>query len=214
MATRRIAQTAAVEEAPTRRGAARRDDLIAACLRSLAARGREGASVRRIAAEAGVSVGLIHHYFPSVDELVAAAYRRIAGRLAEDIEAEVAKARTPTARLEAFIATSLSSPAVEASVLNAWLTFWSMIRSAPAVKAAHDETYGAYRARLETILTELAGDVAEPDFDVALAALGLTAMLDGLWLELCLNPTALAQDQALALGRVYVAGLTQPPSAG
>ena len=210
MATQRHAQMAAAPDTPTPRGAARRDDLIAACLRSLAARGREGASVRRIAAEAGVSVGLIHHYFPSVDDLVAAAYRRIAGRLSEDIEAEVAKARTPTARLEAFIATSLASPAVEASALNAWLTFWSMIRGAPAVKAAHDETYGAYRARLQTILVELAGDVAEPDFDVSLVALGLTAMLDGLWLEHCLNPRALAKDEALALGRAYVAGLTRP----
>ena len=57
---------------------ARRDSLVEATLRSLAAHGHDGASVRRIAAEAGVSVGLINHHYASIDELIAAAYEKVA----------------------------------------------------------------------------------------------------------------------------------------
>jgi TetR/AcrR family transcriptional regulator, transcriptional repressor of bet genes len=47
----------------------RRQSLIAACARILAKRGGHGASVRTICAEAGVSPGLLRHYFDGIDAL-------------------------------------------------------------------------------------------------------------------------------------------------
>jgi len=51
---------------------ARRLSLIEACARVLAREGIAGASVRTIAVEAGVSAGLVGHYFAGVDALIAA----------------------------------------------------------------------------------------------------------------------------------------------
>ena len=51
---------------------ARRADLIAATARVLAREGTGGASVRAIAVEAGVSPGLVGHYFAGIDALIAA----------------------------------------------------------------------------------------------------------------------------------------------
>ena len=48
----------------------------------LAREGVGGTSVRTICAEAGVSPGLLRHYFEGVDELIAAAYEAVSQRIA------------------------------------------------------------------------------------------------------------------------------------
>ena len=57
----------------------RREALVDAAIESLKRYGYEGLSVRRIAAEAGVSIGLINHHFPNKDTLVAESYRAFDG---------------------------------------------------------------------------------------------------------------------------------------
>lgn len=176
---------------------ARRDDLIRATLESLAEDGREGASVRKIAARAGVSVGLINHYFDGVDELVAEAYRSLAGSLRQSVSEAVEKAGTdPRARLSAFFRSNFGSPTLDYQVLHVWLAFWSMTRRSPVVQSVHDETYGAYRAMLEDLLSALP---TPPNFNRRMAAIGLSALIDGLWLEWCLNQKTFTTDEAVAL---------------
>ncbi len=205
----RRAPGAAKPRAPAKRRRAlpqeRRESLIEACLRSLAKSGREGASVRRIAAEAGVSTGLINHHYSGVSALVADAYRRLAGDLLDDIRAAVERHKSPAARVDAFIAASLTSPALAGDRLNAWLVFWSMINHAPEMQSAHDETFGAYRQFLESLL--LANAAPGQGLDAPLAATGLSALLDGLWLEMSFNPRTFSLAEAQRLCRATIRGL-------
>src|SRR5690606_23983020 len=55
----------------------RKANLIEATLVCLKRHGFQGASIRKISAEAGVSVGLISHHYSGKDELVAEAYRAV-----------------------------------------------------------------------------------------------------------------------------------------
>lgn len=55
--------------------------LIEATLACLKQHGFQGASIRKICAEAGVSVGLINHHYAGKDELVAEAYLTVTGRV-------------------------------------------------------------------------------------------------------------------------------------
>ena len=72
--------------------AERRKDLIAATLDSISEHGLEGATVRDIAARAGVTGGLIRHYFSGKDEMVQAAYRdMLAGMTGTALSALFAK---------------------------------------------------------------------------------------------------------------------------
>lgn len=66
---------------------ARRRQLAEALLRVAAARGLEAVSFREVAAEAGVSIGRVQHYFASKEELVLYA----TGRLRERIEERIAR---------------------------------------------------------------------------------------------------------------------------
>jgi AcrR family transcriptional regulator len=55
----------------------RRQDLVAATLDCIAEYGIQGATVRLIADRAGVTPGLIRHYFVSKDLMFQAAYREV-----------------------------------------------------------------------------------------------------------------------------------------
>ena len=89
----------------------RREALVEAAIESLKRHGHEGLSVRRIAAEAGVSIGLINHHFPNKDTLVAESYRTFSRRLTESFEAAVApRGPEPRERLRAFFKAVFSRP--------------------------------------------------------------------------------------------------------
>jgi TetR/AcrR family transcriptional regulator, transcriptional repressor of bet genes len=86
----------------------RRADLITATQSLVAEGGPEAATVRAIAARAGVTAGLIRHYFQSKDELTRAAYRDLMdGMTAKGAEALESVGASPEERLAAFVAASL-----------------------------------------------------------------------------------------------------------
>lgn len=183
----------------------RRQALVTAAIDSLKRHGHEGLSVRRIAARAGVSIGLINHHFPSKDALVAASYRQFSRQLAAGFQAAVDRApREPRARLSAFMAAVFSKPNLDPQVLTAWVVFWGLFRQSPDMRRAHREEgrgYGALPALLVRDLLKLAG---RSRFEARIATIGLTAMLDGLWLEWCLDPKGFRPAEAVALCEDWV----------
>jgi TetR/AcrR family transcriptional regulator, transcriptional repressor of bet genes len=182
----------------------RQRTLIEATLRCLAEGSIDRLSVRTIAAEAGVSVGLINHHYSSKEALIAAAYRRAADDLLAGLAAAVEKAPgDPRQRLAAFFRDSFSPRVLDPKLLKMWTAFWTMADRSPEVQAVHEATYAEYRALLERLLADLAGD-AGSGFDVRLAAIGLTALLDGLWLELCLNPKTFSPEEGVKLCEAWV----------
>ena len=66
----------------TLQGAASKDRLYATAIRSIAARGYEATTLRGIADEAGVSVGLLYRYFPGKQAVVLALYDELSSEYA------------------------------------------------------------------------------------------------------------------------------------
>jgi TetR/AcrR family transcriptional regulator, fatty acid metabolism regulator protein len=83
---------------PTRslRPEARREELLAAAVRVFARRGYHTSRVSDIADEAGVSHGLVYHYFASKDEVLETIFRENWGPLAAAID-EIAATEEPAA---------------------------------------------------------------------------------------------------------------------
>jgi TetR/AcrR family transcriptional repressor of bet genes len=187
---------------------ARREHLVEATLKCLAAHGHQGASVRRIAAEAGVSIGLINHHYASIDLLVANAYTVLSDRLVGAIRAVMAKAPpNPRAQLDAFLDASFSPTVLDPALLNVWIVFWSMIKFSPDIQAAQDRLYGEYQTIIATSLGALAAERQGKPVDVRLGAIGLTALLDGLWLEWCLNPKTFTPQEGIKLCQSWIDAL-------
>lgn len=186
----------------------RREALVEATLKSLMLHGHEGTSIRRISAAAGVSIGLINHHFENKSELIAAAYAALAASLQDSIRRQCAEpSGTPRERLGRFLRASFTPDIVDPSIFNVWLVFWSMVMHVPEMRAVHDRTYREYRSLLEQMLRAVAESGAVPPFKLRPAAIALAALLDGLWVELCLSPATFQAEEAIGLCDDWVSAL-------
>jgi TetR/AcrR family transcriptional regulator, transcriptional repressor of bet genes len=178
----------------------RREALIAATLACLSKYGHEGLSVRRISAEAQVSMGLITHHFSGIDTLVAAAYDSLATRLLSHNRARAqARGAEPLQCLHEFFVASFTPQALDPALFRTWLVFWSLVPHSQAMRAVRERTYGETRATLVTFLLRLERRPRAAAFRSNSAAIGLAALMDGLWVELSLNPSSFAATEAVAL---------------
>ncbi|THD77650.1 MAG: TetR family transcriptional regulator [Phenylobacterium sp.] len=181
----------------------RRRALVDAALAALAERG-SAISVRDVARRAGVSPGLIRHHFGSFGALLAEAYRQAVSRVDDILDgAAQAAGEDPERRFLAFLAASFSPAIVDPDLLWAWLGLWGVVRRDPDAATAHAQTFAAYRARLERLLGDLARARARA-LDVRPSAIALSAMLDGLWLELCLDPASFTPQESVEMVRAWV----------
>jgi TetR/AcrR family transcriptional repressor of bet genes len=117
---------------------ARRTEIAEALWRIAGTRGLDGASLREVAAEAGISLGRLQHYFRTKDEMLAFALQHISAlaqqRIRERIEA-VAEEPSPRVILRACLAGML--PLDEKSRVG------TLVGAAYFARAVHDETLRA-----------------------------------------------------------------------
>ena len=186
----------------------RRRSLVEATLESLKRHGHEGLSIRRISAEAGVSIGLINHHFPNKNALVAEAYRHFNSQLVAGIRAAAENApHAPRERLRALFKATFSPPNLNRDVLAVWIVFWGLYHHSSEIQAVHDEAYGGYMSLLREPLASLQKTHGRLRLNVRLAAIGLQALLDGLWLEWCLDPDNFSPREAVTLCENWIDSL-------
>jgi AcrR family transcriptional regulator len=186
----------------------RRRQLGEAALRCIVKHGNAGVSVRQIAAEAGVTQGLITHHFGEINELVAYAFDIMSNGLLEAILKAVDEAEpTPQARLNAFIEASFSPLLFDRDVLGVWVVFWGLILHSPRMSASQQQEYGDYVETVEGLISTLAEAEGFTVGDVPLTAKAFTALMDGLWLAWCLNPNAFSPEDGAQLCRNWIEGL-------
>jgi TetR/AcrR family transcriptional regulator, transcriptional repressor of bet genes len=177
----------------------RREALMTATLELVAEAGVSGATVRAIAERAGVTPGLIRHYFEGKDELVRAAYATVMNRMtAESAAAAEPEGDDPVARLRAFVAVSLRPPVMDAERVGLWAGFLHQVRRDPAMRVVHEATYLAYRDRLQALIEAL------PDRPTCVSpralAIACNGMIDGLWMEGGVLPEAFAEGELETIG--------------
>lgn len=193
----------------------RRQALVAAAIESLMQHGHDGLSVRRIAGRAGVSIGLINHHFPNKDALVAESYRQFSRQLAAGFQAAVDRAgRDPRARLSAFIRAVFSKPNLDPQVLTAWVVFWGLFRHSPEMRRAHREEGRGYGDLPGLLVQDLLQGTGHSRVTARMATIGLTALLDGLWLEWCLDRRGFRPAEAIALCEDWVDRIVPATAAG
>lgn len=186
----------------------RRQALMDAMAQCLAEQGPAGASVRAVCARAGVSPGLLRHYFDGIDALVAATYRDTTMRAQAVLEEAVdAAGPHPRDRLIGYITANFRPPLIDPELLATWTAFWSIVRRRPDMAAIHDETYAAFRVALEKLMQENGLDARQ----ATSAAIALTALIDGLWLELTLAPATFSAQDANVMAVRWLDALIERP---
>ncbi len=186
--------------------AERRHDLIEATLDCIAELGLEGATVRQIALRAGVTPGLIRHYFHSKEQILQEAYRVVIGRLTEKAARVTGE---PGARLRDFIVINLTEPVANSGSLSLWASFISRAAVDPELAAIHREGYLGFRDALEALLAdflEARGQDASPARCRHLA-IAINGLLDGLWLEGCLAGELFGESELVAIALASIEAL-------
>ncbi len=165
--------------------AERREDLILATLDCIAESGIQGATVRQIATRAGVTGGLIRHYFSGKDQMLQEAYRKVMGGMTDMAIAAAAGGETARARLQRFIIANVTPPVTDPRTLSLWAAFISHIQTDPSFAAIHRENYLAFLKALEELLTAFFQEEGRQVTGAQCRgfAIALNALVDGLWLE-------------------------------
>ena len=181
---------------------ARRAQLIEVTIDSLAEVGFVGTTLAEIAGRAGVSPGLVAHYFGEKDGLLEAAFRALARVVAVRMRERFATARSPRARVQAVIDANLGPENFDRRTGNAWLAFWGQVLHFEGLKRVQT----AYQRRM---LSNLRGDLRSliPGDDARSLAAMIAAMIDGVWLRAALSEWQEADSEsARALLTAFVDG--------
>jgi betaine-aldehyde dehydrogenase len=172
----------------------RRSQLIEVTIDSLAELGYVGTTLAQIAGRAGVSTGLVAHYFGDKDGLLDAAFRSLTRRVSDQVRARLHPISTPRARIQAIIDANLAPEEFEQRTGSAWLAFWGQVLQVKSLRRVQS----VYQRRTLTNLKSSLRRLVPADQAASLAAM-IAAMIDGVWLRAALSGWREA-DSATARG--------------
>jgi betaine-aldehyde dehydrogenase len=160
----------------------RRRELVEVTIDSLAEVGFVGTTLAQIAARAGVSPGLVAHYFDDKDGLLDAAFRSLARRVGTQVRARLRLVATPRGRIQAVIDANLAPEEFDQRTGSAWLAFWGQVLHVERLKRIQS----VYQRRTLSTLRNSLLKLVAPDEAQSLAAM-IAAMIDGVWLRAALS---------------------------
>jgi len=180
----------------------RRRQLVEVTIDSLAELGYVGTTLAQIALRAGVSTGLVAHYFGDKDGLLDAAFRSLARRVANQVGARLRQVSTPRGRIQAVIDANLAPEEFEQRTGTAWLAFWGQVLHVESLKRVQS----VYQRRMLSNLRSSLKKLVPADEAQRLAAM-IAAMIDGVWLRAALSGWREADSEsARALLTAFVDG--------
>jgi len=174
----------------------RRDAIVDAALAVAIRKGLAAVTVRDVAAEMGSSSGLIHHYFDSMDDVLAAAFERVAGQELAETEVVLAEAGDPVAVLTAFL--DSYAPVAEDWSFQLWLDAWAEAARRPALREASSRLNLAWAGLVEKAIRDgVAMGLFKCD-DPNGAAWRILSIIDGLALQVVAHRTVIQRGDMLA----------------
>ena len=186
---------------------ARRRELGEAAWRVIRRDGLEHASVRNVAAEAGLSAGSMRHVFPSQSELLGFVLELVGERVAARIAALDGSGEARAA-VERVLAEIVPLDPDRRAEFEVWLAFVARALVDPALRAREAETYealmGLYRGAIDALAA--CGEL-DPRLDAGREALRLGALVDGLALHLAMGAGRVSGEEALAVLRRHLDSL-------
>lgn len=179
----------------------RRSQLIEATLEAVEAYGLQGTTINTISKIAGVSTGIINHYFGGKQGLLDATVRYLLQELHVELMKELKKVQPTDAmgRLNAIVAANFAQIQVSDKGSKTWLAFWS--------QAMHNPEFAKLqRVNERRLISNLKHSFRQliPADRVEEAAQTTAALIDGLWLRRALSdrPLSVADSAQFCMNHV------------
>jgi betaine-aldehyde dehydrogenase len=172
-------------------GDIRRRQLVEAAIAVIGEHGFHEATVQQIARRAGLSAGLVAHYFDDKEGLLEATLRALADELGQELVQAFSRAPDPMARVRAVIEVCLSPRQFEPTLARVWLAFWH--------RSLHSERLGriqrVYQRRIYDNLLHALRPLVPATVAPRLAETA-ASLIDGVWLRSTLAEPAFGSRSA------------------
>lgn len=156
----------------------RRKQLINATIQCIYREGLLGTTVKKVSQEAGVSSGIINHYFGGKDHMLEATMREVLLRHQRSGILRLRDCQTHEDRIRTIIEINFSPLQTDPATVCTWLAFWAQAMHVPALARLQKlNTKRLYSNLLYSLKHLLCPEQA------VFMAEGLAALIDGLWLR-------------------------------
>jgi AcrR family transcriptional regulator len=163
----------------TRKSPAERAAEITEAARGIALeQGLSAITLRNVASRVGVASGLVAHYQPNVDALVAGTFTAIVAAETDEVAGMLAALHGPVERLAFLLETLMDGSRLDVTAV--WVEAWTLGRRNEALAACVREQMDAWQAVLQSVVED---GVAAGHFetgDAASLAWQILGMIDGL----------------------------------
>ena len=179
----------------------RKPQLVQATMAVIDRVGLHSASIALISKEAGVSTGIINHYFGGKHGLLEETMREILRQLSVTITKALKElpANAHQQRINAIINGNFEGYQAENKVAKTWLAFWSYSMHDAQLKRLQRVNE---KRLISHLLIELKA-LLEPE-QAELVAHGIASLIDGIWLRGTLNPEGIDANKARAIINDYL----------
>lgn len=143
--------------------------------------GIDGASLRNVAREADVSLGLLSYHFDNRRSLIVAAFTLATDRLMETSLRSIEGSDDADGRVRAFVRGAFNSTFLDTDYLALRLALWAISRTDPEIEAVERNLYVRYTEQLAQLIL-----IARPDLAGQGArerATDVIVIQNGLWLN-------------------------------
>ncbi|MCG5493652.1 transcriptional regulator BetI [Ectothiorhodospira variabilis] len=176
----------------------RREQLIRANLTAIHQYGLADATIARIARLAGVSTGIISHYFGGKSGLMEATMRHLLAELGRAVteRREGLDADDVEGHVDAIIDGNFDSTQTNRAAMRTWLEFWASSMHQPALQRLQ-------RVNERRLYSNLCHQFRKrlPPTQARDAARSVAGLIDGLWLRGALHPDGIDINGCRRLAR-------------
>jgi TetR/AcrR family transcriptional repressor of bet genes len=187
---------------------ARRVQLMEATIDCIAARGFSDLTLADVAKTAGLSVGIVNFYFKSKDQLLIETLRHLVDDYVQQTNENIRNAgQSAAAQLDAAIDSDFHRTIANRKRVTVWYAFWGEARWRPEFLKTCGELSDRFHAETRELFARVIAEGGYQDLDPDLVARGFDAMIDGLWLDMLINPKSVDRDGAKKVLRAWLSGL-------
>ena len=172
----------------------RQERILDAVVRLLAQRGISAVSMRAVAREAGVSLGLVNYHYADKTSLIGAALRRIEAQDIALVEPDLAL--QPEERLRAALRRVADPEFLTTEYLSLRLQLWALARAHEDFEQINSDAQTRYRAGLAELI-RAARPTLSRDECLERAA-DIDVVQNGLWLTALLGLDRLSIERSVA----------------
>jgi TetR/AcrR family fatty acid metabolism transcriptional regulator len=179
-------------------------DILMAAMRVFAQGGVVKTKMADIAAAAGIGKGTIYEYFRSKEDIFAAAYHQMFEGVEEKIEAVMADDIEPEEKLRQLMVVTVEGVLGDGGEFaGIMMAFWS-----EGIRNRNDrildvidlkQLYAEFRGIISSILTEGIQQGRFRKVDISLTASVLIGAMDGILLQLIMEPKIFTPDQVVSV---------------